>query len=98
MQPIEKVIRLRFITAITSRCICSDEWEEVALQIKFGGLDLLDYYETQNIENQNSSKVPKDVTGNMNLQNKSFPINTEKIKEQVEIRQKFNLPKQNNRK
>ena len=71
----EKAIRLRFIRAISD-----NERKLIALQIIFGGLDLLDYCETQNIEYQNSSEVTKDLTENINLQNKSIQINTENIK------------------
>ena len=66
---------------ITSGCICSDNEKKVfVLPIKFNGLDLLDYCETQNIEYRNSREVTKYLTENIILQNKIFEINAEEIK------------------
>lgn len=81
MQPVEEVIPLRFITAITSGYICSDNERTLfALTVKFGGLGLFDYCKAQNIEYRNSKKLTKDPTEAIILQNKKFQINTEEIK------------------
>ena len=92
MQPIEEVIRLKFIPAITGGCICSDnERKLLALPIKLGGLSLLKYNETQNIEYRNSRKITKELTENIILQNKQFQINNEEIKtdKQTNYQNKF---------
>ena len=73
MQSAEDVIRLRFIAVITDGYICSDiDRKLFALSIKFGGLNLLDYCEIQNIEYLNSRKVTKDLTEYIILQNQNF--------------------------
>ena len=62
MQSIEEVIQLAFIPAITSKYIRSDnERKLLAIPIKFGGLGLLDYRYSQNIEYRNSREVTQDL-------------------------------------
>ena len=81
MYPIEEVLRFKFIPAITSGYICPDtERKLLELPIKFGGLGLRNYSETQNIEYQNSRTITKNLTENIILQNKHFQINKEEIK------------------
>ena len=50
MQQIKEVLRLRLITAITGRYICSsNERKLFVLPIRFGELGHLDYCETQKV-------------------------------------------------
>ena len=85
MQPIEEVIRLKFIPAITGGYICSDNDRN--------GLSFLKYNETQNIEYRNSRKITKELTENIILQNKQFQINNEEIKK---TKKKIKTDKQTN--
>ena len=62
MQSIEEVIQLAFIPTITGKYIRSDnERKLLAIPIKFGGLGLLDYRHSQNIEFRNSREVTQDL-------------------------------------
>ena len=81
MLPIEEVIPLRLIPAITDGYIYpNNERKLFALPIKFSGYGLLDSCEPQNIEYRNSREVTKGLIEDMILLNKIFEINTEEIK------------------
>ena len=61
--PLERTIRNNFISAVTGCNTCSNmERALISLLIRYGGLAILIFHETAEIEFMNSSKITSELT------------------------------------